>query len=851
MGFFKRKDKDQDIDFSILDQDDLYLKAKNAAKAAPKSHSLTSEEIIGSNSTERIESTENPLEALRKKMQGKNENQDSKDDFTEIIDVTPGFNIDSSFLNTEKSETVAEITPQKETEKEQPSSTLPKEEINTETIPETQTDETEKSDNESLLNSCMPFIMDGSNGKSPLDDKPSYTLDSVASILGIEEKPKNEPISKKEEKPKVNEKTMVFSAINDSLPDISDVDTNTKAVKGNTVSFTGTIPVIIPDEMITSTIDIPKVTVQSKPTLDLSMSEETVEEEYDSFTPDFEYRNKADRKKIGAMLINERRSRFLKFAISLFSLFILGIFALPAFSDLKITFSPTLAVFTSIAFILASLCNLDVFWSLATLKSKRTSAESGIALTVLLSAFTILFAFINCADGEVYYGIALMSVLSLVFRSYFRFSKSQYIYTNFKKLSADTKHYGITLIDDGPTTFAMARKAIDGDILIAAPKRTQNITNFIKNSNFDIDFDGRARLFFVIGLIASIVLGSAFGYYRNDFTSGIATAALFSAIFAPLTSLACAIMPLSSAASRLNRYGAALTGIRAAKQIEAANACTIDCDALFPKGTIKLADMKVLNQNNLEDTLASACAITETIKSPLAPIFRDIMETNTSVSIPVADSIKYEDKLGLTGWVGNKRIFIGNRALMLAHEIAVPDAEKDKRLMREGYFPVYVACNGKAFALLVLKYIPNPDIAKELDKISAMGLTILVNNCDQNISDEMICDYFDLYSDSVKIMSASGVHMYKTATTSTENMNAGAYLRGGAAATAAIVYCANRVKRANALLQVSHIVSIILGFIIFAYVIFGNTANLTGTYVAFYNIICFALSSIIYLFSKP
>ncbi len=840
MGFFNKKNKDHDVDFALLDNDDLYIKAKQAVP--PKSHSLTTEEILGNDTTVHNEKTESPLEALRKKMQSKPSAQKPDNKEIETDTFPANFHINSDFLNQEEPKKQSPTEEKKEEVKQPPISQA-----------STAKKEAPKS-SDSLLESCLPFIMDGNNGSYVPDDKPAYTLDSVASILGLEEK---EETLKKESKPKAEikkeapEKTTVFPAINDSAPLHNDFDTNKKAASGHTVSFTGTIPVIIPDEMITSTIDIPKVTVQSKPPIDLTMSEETVEEEYNAFAPAFEYQSKADRKRIASRLLSERRSRFLKFILTLFSLLILGIFALPAFSDLMITFSPTLAVFTSISFVIAVLCNIDIFVSLLSLSSKRTSAESGIALTVLFAIFSILLSFINGADGKNYYGMALMAVLALVFRAYFRFSRSQYIYTNFKRLSADTKHYGITLIDDAPTTFAMARKAIDGDILIAAPKRTQLITNFVKNSTFDVDFDGRARLFFIIGLITSVVLGIALGYYKSDFASGVTTAALFSAIFAPLTSLACSIMPLSSAASHLNRYGAALTGIRAAKQIEAANACVIDCDALFPKGTIKLSDMKVLNQNNLEDTIACACAITESIKSPLAPIFREVMETNTSVNIPVADSIKYEDRLGLTGWVGNKRIFIGNRALMLAHEIAVPDAEKDKRLMREGYFPVYVACNGKAFALLVLKYIPNPDIAKELDKISAMGLTILVNNCDQNISDEMICDYFDLYSDSVKIMSGSGVHMYKTAVAPTESMNAGAYLRGGAAALAATVYCANRVKRANALLQISHIISIILGFIIFAYVIFGNTSNLTGTYVALYNIICFSLSSVIYLFSKP
>jgi hypothetical protein len=132
-----------------------------------------------------------------------------------------------------------------------------------------------------------------------------------------------------------------------------------------------------------------------------------------------------------------------------------------------------------------------------------------------------------------------------------------------------------------------------------------------------------------------------------------------------------------------------------------------------------------------------------------------------------------------------------------------------------------------------------------------MGLTILINNCDQNISEEMVCDYFDLYSDSVKVMSSNGVHMYRNAANYQENMNAGAVVRGNAAGMAATVYAANKVKKANALLQICHMISVVLGVILFCYIIFGNPTYVNLVYVALYQIICFFISAIAFLFTKP
>lgn len=845
MAFFKKKDKHEDIDPSLLTEDDFYIGAKKAGENVRKAHSLTADEIQGTDDITYIAPEENPLEALRKKMLSR---QEAHEEAPAEEEFKSFFNIDSSFLDDSKNNDDIEMSqePVFEIFAEEKEDSLPSADQDNDKIdPEEQQEE-----EDSLLKNCLPFIMDGNNGEYVPDSGPSYTLDSVASILGMEEEEeKDSPIN--------TEKTMVFSKIEDTgdLPDISDIDNKTKSPSSSDITYTSTMPVIIPDEMISATrdVDISEEIFQNKPNVvDLSMSETAVEEEYQSYQPEFEYNGKGDYKGTKIKLLKKRRSCFLKLLASVLSLVILGFFALPLFGDMMLSFSPTLAAFTCIAYLLAVIVNFDIFTSFTSLFSKRSKAEAGIALSVLISTVAIVLSLVNTLPGEIYYGIALMTVVSLVFRAYLCFRRCQYIYTNFLRISDDVPKYGIALIDDGPTTFAMARKAIDGDVLVAAPRRIGTVTDFIKNSTFDVDLEGRAKLLFYIGLGFSLLVGIAVGFYRNNFMSGAVTACIFTALFSPLTSLACSILPLSSAASHLNRYGAALTSLRTAKQIEAANACVIDCDTLFPKGSIKLSNMKVMAQNNLEDTIACACAITESIKSPLAPIFRTVMETNKTVKVPVADSIKYEERLGITGWVGNKRIFIGNRALMLAHEISVPDAEKDKKLMRDGYFPVYVACDGKACALLVLKYIPNPDIARELDRISAMGLTILVNNCDQNISEEMVCDYFDLYSDSVKIMSSSGVHMYKTAVSFEEKMNAGAVIRRSAAAMAATVYCANRVKRANAVLQIAHILSVVLGVIIFSYIVFGNAAlYINGVYIALYQFACFLLSGIAYLFTKP
>ncbi|MEE0840680.1 MAG: hypothetical protein U0L72_09110 [Acutalibacteraceae bacterium] len=836
MGLFSRKKKD-DIDLIELEeQEDLYSLIKKRNQNAPKPNILTANEIIGEEKGKTDTSTvENPLETIRQKML-KQQNKQEETTVSSSDSFTPAFNIDTSFLS-EEEQPEPEEAPLKKGDK---ITLVP--EVNEETGKEP-----------SILESCLPFILDGKEEDTLPEEKPQYKLESVESILGIEEPKNKEPEEEEEDEAEPFEETIIFKAIEKAnMPDISDIDNNEKGVASNPISFTGTMPVIINEEIIGNTRDVDIAD-------ELYHNKDTHQKEFDSssftqdnYEPEVEFVCQDDRKKIRLTLLKERKKAFLSLVGTILSAIILSVFFLPVFSDAKLSFSPLLTVFISIAVFLAYIRNIDIFASFKSLATKRTKAEVNIALSMLFSLTGIVLSFTKLIASEVAFGLAVMTVLSLLFRSYWRLRKSQYMYQNFIQIAAAKNKYAVTLIDDVPTTFAMARKAVDGDVLIAAKQPTAHICDFMKNSTIDKDFDGRAKLFFYISLCFSVFAGITLGFYRGNLMSGIVSACIFSALFAPLTTLACNILPLSSASMRLRRYGAMLTGVKAARSLEQANAFVLDCCELFPKGSIKLADMKILSENNLEETIAIACAITSSVKSPLAPVFKTIMETNKEVKVPVADSIKYEERLGITGWVGDKRIFIGNRNLMLAHEIPVPDAEVDKKILRDGYFPVYLACDGKALALIVLRYVPSPDIAKELDKITAMGLTLLISNCDQNISEEMLCDYFDLYDDSIKIMSGSGVHMYKTAVNYCENISSGASVKAGAIGLSAVLFSANRVKSAVSLLQIFHYISAILGVIIFGYIIFGNASlYISGALVAAFQLICFALSGIAYLFTKP
>lgn len=263
-------------------------------------------------------------------------------------------------------------------------------------------------------------------------------------------------------------------------------------------------------------------------------------------------------------------------------------------------------------------------------------------------------------------------------------------------------------------------------------------------------------------------------------------------------------------------------------------------------------DMKVLSPNNLEQTIFNAAAVTTSIKSPLGHVFRRIARTSDDYVLPPADSVKYENRLGISGWVGDHSLLIGNRTLMETHGVTVPSIEVDKKILRNGYFPVYVASDGRPCALLIVGYENREDITDELHRLCNTGVTLLIENCDSNVNEEMLCDYFGLHPDFVKIMQSGSVRKYREKTEYSESVSAKAAYDGSACGIASIVTAAIKVKKLTTAMTVLHIICMIAGLAAaVALVVAGNSALFTPLNILLYLLASAILVCVASLFLRP
>ncbi len=866
MSLFKKKQEDNFYEpFEVVFEDEI---PAPLPKNIHSPNALTTEEIIGTNDAFPVSKTNNDatgaLDALKKRLSG--------------VTLEEGMPPEEATENVVLTDTVTieEITdtPQKAEEKEQPIPTNEK-----------------KHKRSSLLDKCKPYLVDKDGNDNLPDPEPLYQLESVAEILKsdseklIERLSQNYDIEFDDLGGNITETESlpeIKLTDTESIPDIDvsfkEPENEEKSVKIiSDIDYTeipDTKPPSItfePDATITFTpvssgenedssikvsthtraIDLTSelIEIPTEPTTSLDDELRLEQDDFEEFVPKTEYLSRDDFKKLKRKFFIDKRNAFLTMVFTFFITVLLAFAKLPFMSNTLLTHTMTSMIVCSSFLGIVILLNMDMFLAFAKIFRKNSSPDISAATA---SIFTIVYAIMGIIKEEIILDVLILLGLILSFRSLSKFFKTSYMLSNFIQISSNAQKKAVKLINDPAITFAMAKNAIDGDVLISAAQKTEQISDFMKYSTYGSFLGGRLPIITVLSLIISLISALSGAAYFDGLFYGVYAATAIQLLTALPSVFLIDTLPLYRASKKLNKMGSMIMGKIGAEHLEMANAIVLSSNDLFPKGTVTLHQMKVLSENMLDDTLVRAASLTEYMSSTLAPIFKEIANSGNIEVLPDTDTVKYEDRMGISGWVDNKLLFIGNRALMEAHGIEVPSLEIDRKILRQGYFPVYVATGDKACALLIIQYSVERRIAHELKNLSKTGITLLINNTDPNLTEAMICDYFGLYDDSVKVMSAAGCHMYKNTVAPVKSTSAPAAYKGSSIVLAAIINCANKIKRSNIILTALYIISAVLGVLVFAYTSFGGSGSLlSSSTLLIYGLISTVISYFIYLTEQP
>lgn len=582
---------------------------------------------------------------------------------------------------------------------------------------------------------------------------------------------------------------------------ISDISSQSSPSKAKTETYTNT--------KVMPTIKDNVQSINSEPIISTKNEEET-----ETPTEKIEdYKSISDRERIMSDLKNKKRTFITKTVLSLFLLVPAALLLTPL-SDTLTAINPSiLYIIDLVIAALAVIFNLQILESITTFFRGNSAVDMPAALSLIA---TLFYSIVNMITKSSFIGVSAILLLTILSYNLSKYCFYSSAIKNFNIIATPEFKSTASIINNKSITKSIVNNAIEGSALVCYGGETTNVHGFLSYTFCQNPIASKIKNISII----SLIFGAVVLFLSAVLTSGNMGTSLY--YFLSVISLGAIpsvyhliSVPINAANKRLRIYDAMLTGYRAADELELCNGIAVSSEALFPEGSIRLVDMKLLSPNPFDQSMLDAAAIASAIHSPIAGIFKQVNLSKTyKTSEPEVDSVIYEEKMGISGWVNDRRVFVGNRDLMVAHGFAgLPPAELDKKIMRKGYFPVYIASDNIPCALLVVRYEPDGDIAYELQRLSNTGTTVLVHNCDPNINVKMLCDYFEVYDETIAITTKQGSDNYRSLVEHREHRKAGAAFKSTVAGLFATLTASINIKKHVSILLILYICSVVLGFL--------------------------------------
>ena len=528
--------------------------------------------------------------------------------------------------------------------------------------------------------------------------------------------------------------------------------------------------------------------------------------------------------------------------VAVFSTVITALLTISATGALGFLPLATVRLLDIILLLAALIMNWDIFADLKKLGKFRPGFDTCTAVaSSLVLVQNILSHFVF--EGK-HVGFAAAAAVLLTVNRFSKLMKSSRILRGLELIANSEPKRAVVSVG-GNNGKVISSGACEGEALVLCDRSTVNVKDYLKNCGYDSPFDRKVKILFTVcaslAVAAFIIVGLVSG-----FGLGFEVMTAMLCLMWPASAALVCELPMYLASKKISNYGAMLAGYKGAYELNLSNIVAVSSTDLFPEGSVKLYNMKTLSENEMGHTLMNAAAVAIAANSPLSGIFKGIIGNVSLSALPKVNGVQYEDKMGISGWIGENTILIGNRNLMQGHNISVPPASVDQKIHRAGYFPVYIASNGVPCLLFLVKYETDPEVAHELQLLCNTGMTVVVDPKDPNTTDAMICDYFGLPNDALKVMNHNGRVSYERTSAPTDSASAPAAFGKDICGFFASITASIRLGGIYSILTAIFIIAAVLGVVMTVYLsVTGKTSLVNPLTVAGFQILFAVISAII------
>lgn len=574
-----------------------------------------------------------------------------------------------------------------------------------------------------------------------------------------------------------------------------------------------------------------------------------------------EFENFGEAPKILNDILQVKSNLFLRLCVLLFTgIFSLLItvandFELPLIKTFDRSISPSAFLFTNT---ILGLIALGVSYTVMTAGIKNminrkpdcdSIAAIGIFVTVITGIIN-LFEPESVRDG--YYHVYISAaIMGLVFNTLGKMMIVQRTEKNFRYVAGEFDRYAVKRVsDENAANFAKGTEA--DPAVMTAMEKTEFVSDFVKHSYSPDISDEFARKVSPIILIAGAVVALLSFIFDKNASAAVdkifVALAAFSGVVTMCSSVSLMLavnVPMNRGANKFLQYSSVMLGYSAVDEYADANSMLVEAEQLFPKDSVDLVNLKLLSANSLEECILMAASLTCQAGSVLKNAFYRILKGKTEMLYPV-ESYIYEDGLGLSGWIDNKRVLLGTRKLMENHSIdGIPPLTKEQEYGGDNTV-LYLSVSGVVSTMFVVRVQPSISVTKWLQELESEGIVAVIRSVDGFLSEEFISDLFGLESGSVKLLPFRFHNEYEKETEYTDKVSSSMLCSGHFTSFAMLMVGAKRIKSAAYFGVAIQMGAIVLAAVIsLASMLLGTFSQITPSVVIAYNLMFTAVSLLV------
>lgn len=406
---------------------------------------------------------------------------------------------------------------------------------------------------------------------------------------------------------------------------------------------------------------------------------------------------------------------------------------------------------------------------------------------------------------------------------------------NFSVISGKYEQYVLTYVNDDSDAEKLTKGVQPDYPILISMKKAKQMSDFLRYTYSEDMGDRFCHKAAPVICIVSLLIAAAITGIRFTVMNGGTVFAFFLSVFAMMLCGGCcsgvmlaANVPLNIAANKLTKNNSALLGYQSVDEFYDVNSIMVNASELFPESAVTIEGMKPFRDAKIEDIISMASGLTRQANSVLKYAFEKMLDQENS-SIPQVDNVIFEEDFGLSGWIKNRRILLGNREMMIQHNIeGIPSPSREAEYVEDNCDVLYFSISGILSAMMLVRISSNGRMKHQLHKLMDEKISLVVKSVDSFLTQQRIAGMYQIPESNIKVLPIALHETFDKYTSPADNVSASAITSGSTIDTIKLIISARRIRRSAMTGIILQSVAAIIGFAI-AFIYIGLSAYTSVT----------------------